>query len=102
MSGKRQASGGATPQELRLGIGFQMPWLAPHPGEEARRGAAVMRSRWFDRRGMDGAFRDQGASILGINPGLVQAIGGIPIVPGDGRFIAAFAQERERGCPAWP
>lgn len=95
---------GATKAELRHGIGFQV--AEPPPGwhadpwasrmSEARAGARILRTRAFAMQGLDVAFPN------GMHPGLVQAIGQTPVVAGDRRYVAAWPDELELGCPAWP
>lgn len=63
---------------------------------EALRGAAAMRSHYFAGR----SYRTVPLT-LGVHPFEVQAIGQTPVLPGDRRYVAAWPEEREHGCPAW-
>lgn len=95
----------AAENERRHGIGYRWP---PAPAgwnedtmasrhSQARAGAAAMRSRAFEQRVFGETW-----STTQIHPGKVQAIGQTPVVPGDSRYVAAWPEERELGCPAWP
>lgn len=94
---------GATDAELSHGIGYRIePPPAPGWAEdplasrhtEARRGAAAMRSRIF----ADVAYRLD----LSIHPGPVQHSALGLMRAGDRWFVAAWNEDVERGCPAWP
>lgn len=96
----------ATDRELRHGIGYRIaplpgPEWSPEPFEgrttEARRMAGAQRHAYFVERWYRG-----GRPGPGIHPGRVQSIGQTPVWLGDRRYVAAWKDERDRGCPAWP
>ena len=106
MKRKVKNAGPATRRELTNGIGYRIafvpsevwrpdPWS--HRALEARQGAAAMRHVAFERR----TFAPDWIATQ-IHPAMVQAIGQTPVVAGDPRYVAAWPDELDLGCPAWP
>lgn len=98
---------GATDAELSHGIGYRIePPPAPGWAEDplasragdARRGAAAMRSRMF----AEASYRKDLPITMVFHPGPVQFSDLGLMRPGDRWFVAAWTEERELGCPAWP
>lgn len=89
--------GGAWDFELAGGIGL-VGWSMPNVrSARARREVSELRHWWF----MEAIGRARPVFVMGVHPGLVQAIGQTPVQPGDRWYVAAWEEEKEHGCPAW-